>query len=142
MQLCRIIYYSLAALHVLSDIFAHHQEHLHCLMASGITHICCCQLVSWACWNLVPTCPSYQLAATYVCNSRSCNTVKMLLMMSENIAQNMQSSQRIINYSTQLHLVGHFCILYYFKHFHFLALSIPSDPVTQQHICTLMGEKE
>jgi len=28
MQLSRIIYYFLAALHVLSDIFAHHQEHL------------------------------------------------------------------------------------------------------------------
>ena len=28
MQLCRIIYYSLAAVHVSSDIFAHHQEHL------------------------------------------------------------------------------------------------------------------
>jgi len=28
MQLCRIIYYSLAALHVSSDIFACHQEHL------------------------------------------------------------------------------------------------------------------
>jgi hypothetical protein len=30
MQLCRIIYYSLADLHVSSDIFAHHQEHLNC----------------------------------------------------------------------------------------------------------------
>ena len=30
MQLCRIIYYSLAALHVSNDIFAHHQEHLNC----------------------------------------------------------------------------------------------------------------
>ena len=30
MQLCRIIFYSLAALHVSSDIFAHHQEHLNC----------------------------------------------------------------------------------------------------------------
>ena len=30
MQLCRIIYYSLATLHVSSDIFAHHQEHLNC----------------------------------------------------------------------------------------------------------------
>jgi len=29
MQLCRIVYYSLVALHVLSDIFAHHQEHLN-----------------------------------------------------------------------------------------------------------------
>ena len=28
MQLCRIIYYSMAALHVPSDIFAHHQEYL------------------------------------------------------------------------------------------------------------------
>jgi len=27
MQLCRIIYYSLAAVHVSSNIFAHHQEH-------------------------------------------------------------------------------------------------------------------
>jgi len=29
MQLCRIIYCSLTALHVSSDIFAHHQEHLN-----------------------------------------------------------------------------------------------------------------
>jgi hypothetical protein len=32
-------------------------------------------------------------------------------MMSENIARNMYSSQRIINYPTRLHLVGHFRIL-------------------------------
>jgi len=32
-------------------------------------------------------------------------------MMSENIARNMYSSQGIINYPTQLHLVGHFHIL-------------------------------
>jgi len=31
MQECRIIYCSLAALHVSSDIFAHHQEHLNCI---------------------------------------------------------------------------------------------------------------
>jgi len=72
MQLCRIIYYSLAALRVSSDIFAHYQEHLNCITASGITHVRCCRLVSWACWN---TCPWYQLAVTYVCNTRSCNTV-------------------------------------------------------------------
>ena len=53
MQLCRIIYYSLAALHVSSDIFAYHQEHVNGIIASGIT----------------------QLAATYVCNTRICNTV-------------------------------------------------------------------
>ena len=28
MQLCRLIYYSLSALHVSGDVFAHHQEHL------------------------------------------------------------------------------------------------------------------
>jgi len=31
MQLSRIIYYSLAALHVSSDIIAHHQEQLNCI---------------------------------------------------------------------------------------------------------------
>jgi hypothetical protein len=46
MQLCRIICYSLVALHVSSDIFAHHQEHLNCITASGITHVCRCRLVS------------------------------------------------------------------------------------------------
>jgi hypothetical protein len=36
----------------------------------------------------------------------------MLLMMSENIARNMYSGQGIINYPTQLRLVGHFRILH------------------------------
>jgi len=49
MQLCRIIYYYLAAVHVSSDIFAHHQEHINCITASGITHVCRCRLVSWEC---------------------------------------------------------------------------------------------
>jgi hypothetical protein len=44
MQLCRIIYYSLAALHVSGDIFAHHQGHLNCITASGISHVCRWQL--------------------------------------------------------------------------------------------------
>jgi hypothetical protein len=52
MHLCRIIYYSLAAVHVLSDILAHHQEHLNCITASGITHVCRCRLL-------------YQPTATY-----------------------------------------------------------------------------
>jgi len=34
MQLCRIFYYSLAALHVSGDIFAHHQGHLNCITAA------------------------------------------------------------------------------------------------------------
>jgi len=39
MQLYKIIYCSLTVLHVLSDIFAHHQEHLNCITASGIIHV-------------------------------------------------------------------------------------------------------
>jgi hypothetical protein len=31
MQMCRIIYCSFAAIHVSSDFFAHHQEHLNCI---------------------------------------------------------------------------------------------------------------
>jgi len=45
MQLYGIIYYSLAAVHVSSDIFAHHQEHLDCIAASGITYVYRCRLV-------------------------------------------------------------------------------------------------
>jgi hypothetical protein len=37
----------------------------------------------------------------------------MLLMMSENIARNMYSSQGINKYLTQLHLVGHLSKLYH-----------------------------
>jgi hypothetical protein len=51
MQLCRIMYYSLAAVHVSSDIFAHHQEHLNCIKAFGITHVMC---VNVYCTVLVP----------------------------------------------------------------------------------------
>jgi E3 ubiquitin-protein ligase DOA10 len=57
MQLCRIIYYSLAALHVSSGIFAHYQEHLNFITAFGITHVCRCRLVSWECCNCIPTLP-------------------------------------------------------------------------------------
>jgi hypothetical protein len=31
MHLCRVIYRSLTAVHVSSDVFAHHQEHLNCI---------------------------------------------------------------------------------------------------------------
>src|SRR5215470_15799232 len=41
----------LELLHVSSDIFTHHQEHLNCITDSGITHACLCWLVSWECWN-------------------------------------------------------------------------------------------
>jgi len=39
MQLCRIFYCSLTALHVSSDIFAHHQEHLNCMYSFSIIHV-------------------------------------------------------------------------------------------------------
>jgi len=51
LQLCRTIYYSFAALHFSRDIFAHRQEHLNCITASGVTHVCRFRLVSWECWN-------------------------------------------------------------------------------------------
>jgi len=50
----------LAALHVSSDIFPHHQEYVSCIAASGITHVGRRRLPA--------------AAATYVCNTRSCNT--------------------------------------------------------------------
>jgi len=42
----------------------------------------------------------------------------MLLMMGENIARNMESSQGTINYPTFLHLVGHFRLLYLYARNH------------------------
>ena len=40
MQLCRIIYCSLTALHVSSDIIAHHQEHLNYNCSFCFIHMC------------------------------------------------------------------------------------------------------
>jgi hypothetical protein len=45
-KLYRIIYYSLSALHVSSDISVHHPEYLNCITASGIKHVYCCQLAA------------------------------------------------------------------------------------------------
>jgi len=81
MQLCRIIYYSLAALHVSSDIFVYHQEHLNCITASGITHVCRRRLVSWECWNTfgnsfgVPTLPYRSKPAEQPRNNKLSYTV-------------------------------------------------------------------
>jgi len=41
-----LIYYSLSAVHVSGDVFAHHQEHLTVFTASGNIHQCRCRLVS------------------------------------------------------------------------------------------------
>ena len=47
LQLYMLIYYSKSSLHVLGDVFAHHQEHLTVFTVSGSVHPSCCRLVSW-----------------------------------------------------------------------------------------------
>jgi hypothetical protein len=75
MQRCRIIYYSLTALHVSSDILAHHQEHLNC---------------DYSFWfySRVSLLAAAASRHTWI-KPEAVITVKMLLMMSENIARNM-----------------------------------------------------
>ena len=51
MQLCRIIFCSLTAVHVSSDIFAHHQEHLNCIYSFWYYTRMSCRPVSWEIWN-------------------------------------------------------------------------------------------
>ena len=51
MQLCRLLYYSLSALHVSGEVFAHHQEHLTVFTVSGNIQQCRCRLVSWMSWS-------------------------------------------------------------------------------------------
>jgi hypothetical protein len=51
MQLYRLIYFSLSALHVSGNVFAHHQEHLILFTVSGSIHPSCCWLVSWMSFN-------------------------------------------------------------------------------------------
>jgi len=45
MQLCRLIYYSVPALHVSGDVFSHHQELLTVFTACGSIYQCRCRLV-------------------------------------------------------------------------------------------------
>jgi len=47
MQLCRIIYCSLTALRISSDIIAHNQEHLNCNYSFWFIHVYRCRLLSW-----------------------------------------------------------------------------------------------
>jgi hypothetical protein len=46
MQLYRLIYFTLSALHVSGDVFAHHQEHLTVFTVSGSVHPSCCRLAA------------------------------------------------------------------------------------------------
>jgi hypothetical protein len=77
MQLRGTMCCPLIALHVSSDIFAHHQELLNCIFtAYGDTY-------------RVLTLPRHQQAVTYLCITRSYKSrVYKLLIMSDNIAQN------------------------------------------------------
>jgi hypothetical protein len=75
MQLCRIIYFFLTALRVSSDIFAHHQEHLN-------------SNYSFRFYSRASLSAAAMVAADDVRGkTRDVITVKMLLMMSENIAR-------------------------------------------------------
>jgi hypothetical protein len=47
MQLYRLIYFSLSALHVLGDVFAHLQENLTVFTVSDSIHPGGCRMVSW-----------------------------------------------------------------------------------------------
>ena len=89
MQLYGLIYFSLSALHVSGDVFAHHQKHFTVFTVSGSIHPGCCRLVSWIVWTHGLTHPRQQPAATWVNTTRYCKYSQVLLMMGENIARNM-----------------------------------------------------
>ena len=101
MQQCRTIYYTIFpwVLYTFQAILSLIMRSiLTVITASSFIHVCRCRLLSWQ----KPT------ANTWI-KPEAVIAVKMLLMMSENIVRNMESSQGTINYPTQLHLVGHFC---------------------------------
>jgi hypothetical protein len=83
--LYRLIYYFKSTLHVLGDVFAHHQEDL--------TELC----GLWGVYtqnNLhtsssVSTYPRHQLAASWVNSTRYCKYIQVLMMMGGNITRNM-----------------------------------------------------
>jgi len=77
-SLYRLIYYSMSALHVSGDVFAHHQEHLTVFTVSGSVHPSCCRLVS-----------RHQPEATWVNTTRYYKCSRVLLMTGESIARNM-----------------------------------------------------
>ena len=110
MQLFRIIYCSLTATHVSSDIFAHHQEHLNCIYSFWVYSRVSLSAAVMAEQELqfIISHDSSRLRHMRI-NPETVKTVKMPLIMSENVARNMWSSQGTINYVKQLHLFGHFC---------------------------------
>ena len=91
-QLCRTIYCSLTALHVSSDIFAHHQEHLNCNYSFWFYSRVSWSWLSWLSRNwrsqFLLNHDSSRPRHTWI-KPEAVITVKMLLMMSENVARNM-----------------------------------------------------
>jgi len=71
MLLCRIIYCSLTALHISSDIFAHRQEHRNCMYSFWYySHVSLPADIKAA--NAEYIQPRYQPAMTHEINTRSC----------------------------------------------------------------------
>jgi hypothetical protein len=73
MQLYRLIYYSKSALHVLGDIFVHHQENLNVFTVYGSVHPSRCRLVTWMSFQLFQLTNRQQLGWTL---PHTVNTVK------------------------------------------------------------------
>jgi hypothetical protein len=69
-QIYKFIYYSLLALHVSVDVFAHHQERLTVFTVCGSIHTSGYRLVSWLSWNSVPPQPRDQPVATCLNTTR------------------------------------------------------------------------
>jgi hypothetical protein len=69
-----LMFYSKSAVHVSSDVFAHHQEDLTVFTVSGSVQPSFCRLMP---------------AATWVITIRYCKYSQVLLMMGGNIARNM-----------------------------------------------------
>jgi hypothetical protein len=94
-QYCHtVIYYSKSALHVLGNVFAHHQENLTVFTVSGSVHPSCCRLVPR---SRPVSRTGDQPTATWVNPTRYCKYRQVLLMIGENIARNMYCQLGIIN---------------------------------------------
>jgi len=83
------------------------RSNLTLITASDIIHVCRGRLLSLLSRNFLLNHDSSR--PRYACViPEAVIRIKLLLMMSENIARNVYSSQETIHYSTQLQLVGHF----------------------------------
>jgi hypothetical protein len=77
------------------------------ITASGFIHVCRGWLLSWLSREYQINHDSSRPQHTWI-KAETVMKVKLLLMVSENIARNVYSRQGTINYSSQFQLVGHF----------------------------------